>query len=203
MSTSSIRVDEGAGPYIWTDRRSVSSVNREAQYVLLAEPALPTFSVIANSSVATTADHALQIMASASMYVRIKRITIEQLTNATAATLLSMSFVRLTSAGSGGTSIGVAAYDSASDTGTATAQSLPSSKGTETSILLYPTLPLRQAVGATAQPPAARWEWTPAPGCKPIIIPAGTSNGVALKVIAGVAGATISATVEFTETAWL
>ena len=204
MPVSSVAVTQGSGAYLHTWQRTVSSVNREEQYVQLAEPALPTFSAIAPAvSAATSASHLLQVMAGASAYVRIHRISVEQVANATSAAAVEIALYRLTAAGSGGTSITPQPFDTG-DTASATAMSLPSSKGTEASVaLLRSAVAFRQAVSATSAQYDDVWEWRQTPGKKPIIIPAGTSNGVALKIATGVAGATVTIQIEFSETSWL
>lgn len=204
MSTSSVRVTEGSGPYLWTDQRSVASVNREAQYVLLAEPALPTFTALAASiSIATANDHVIELMAGSSNYVRIHRIKIEQggSTSGTAEAL-TISILRLTTAGTGGTSVTPRPFDTA-DTATATAMTLPSSKGTEGVELLRNVTLVRKAVLATSAQSDDFYEWTAHPRAKPIIIPAGTSNGICVKNTAAYASASLVVEIEFTETAWL
>ena len=203
MPVSSVRVTEGSGPYLHTWQRSVSSVNREEQYIQLGEPALPTFTAIASGiSVGTAADHVLQLMAGSTNYVRVSRIEIAQVANATSASNAIFAIYRLTTAGSGGSSVTPNPFDTA-DTATATAQTLPSSKGTEGAQLLRATLLFRQTIQTTSAVQNDRWVWQQTPGRKPLIIPAGTSNGIAVKIGTGIAGATADVLIEFAETAWL
>lgn len=203
MPVSSVRVTEGSGPYLHTWQRTVASVNREEQYVQIAEPALPTFSVVASGiSTATAASHLLQIMAPASACVRIHRIRVEQFANATSASANSLSVVRLTTAGTGGVTLVPRPFDT-SDTSGATAMTLPTAKGTEGVELLRTALVFRQAIATTQAQLDETWEWTQAPGRKPIIIPPGTANGIAITNPGAIAGATVMIYVEFAETAWL
>lgn len=199
MPVSSVAVTEGAGKYLHTWQRSVSSVNREEQYVQLGEPALPTYTVMATVSTATTDSHLMQIMAGASAYVRIKAITVRQLVGADAATTTALYIIRLSTAGTGGTSLTPMAFDT-SDTASATAMTLPSSKGTETG---GGATVVGAAITLSAAPATGSWEWAQSPGAKPIIIPAGTTNGICVKIGTGVATATAILVVTFTETAWL
>ena len=46
------------------------------------------------------------------------------------------------------------------------------------------------------------WEWSQHPNGKPIIIPAGTSNGLAIKSTTAIANAGVLVNVEFTETSF-
>jgi hypothetical protein len=187
MSTSAIAVTEGSGKNIWTDQRSVASVNREAQYVLLAEPALPTFAVLPAN------------MSGSSTYTRVYRIELYQLDPAGTAAACRIQVRRLTTAGTGGTGAEVSPFDAA-DTANTTAMSLPSSKGTEAS----PGCVWDCAVTLTATTGSGRLtiDFVAQRG-KPLIIPSGTSNGIAIKNITGVASATVQITAIITETAWL
>jgi hypothetical protein len=204
MTTSAIAVTPGSGANIWTDQRTVSAVAREAQYVLLGEPALATYSVIAEEiSIATAADHVLQIMAGASNYVRIHYIMVEQAANATTAAARAIELVRLTTAGTGGGAVTPRPFDTGDAAAGATAMTLPTVKGTEGVKLLRAHLLFRQAVAATAAQIDDIWEWTAHPRGKPIIIPAGAANGIAIKNVTATAAATANVTVIFTETAWL
>lgn len=203
MPVSSVQVTEGSGKHLHTWQRSVNSVNREEQYVQAGESGLPTYNAVAIAVSTATADsHLLQLMAPASAYVRIHRISIEQGGNATSATPMYVYVTRLTSAGSGGTAITPRAFDT-SDTAGAAAQALPSSKGTEGQTVMATTLLMRQTVATSGAQMDDAWVWQQTPGKKPLIIPAGTSNGIAIKNTTGVAGGTAIVSIEFTETAWL
>lgn len=199
MARASISLTEGSGAKkTATEERTVSSVVVQSQYVILDEPAAPTYSVVATGiSAATTADHVLQIMAGSSSYVRVHSIRIEQRGAASGAAVMGVALYRLTTAGSGGTSITPRPFDTA-DTAAATAMSLPSSKGTEGSQLWQWELEAEQT-----RPYLGVATWETSPRCKPIIIPAGTANGLAIKVVAGVASVTLTVNVLITETAWL
>jgi hypothetical protein len=154
-------------------------------------------------SLATVNDHLLQIMAGSSNYVRIRRIHIEQANNATAAAFGVIEIWRLTTAGTGGTAVTPAKFDTGDAAAGATAMTLPTAKGTEGTLLFRPVMLWRQAVSATTAQYDDVFEWTQHPGQKPIIIPAGTSNGIAIKSTTATASATVSMWVEFVETPWL
>lgn len=200
MPVSSIRVTEGSGPYLHAWERAVSAVNRREQYVQLGEPALPTFTCsTSGTSVATSGDHILQLMAPASSYVRIHRIFISQAVLASANTAGGIQIIRLTTAGSGGTTRSPVAFDTG-DTAGATGQSLPSSKGTEGNVLLFARMYYVQTAPITN---VSTWEWHASDRGKPIIIPSGTANGIAVKTTNSVTGAQADVVIEFTETSFL
>jgi hypothetical protein len=203
MPVSSVRVTEGSGPYLHTWQRSVSSVNREEQYVQRGEPALPTYTAsFENISIATANDHFLQLMSGSSTYTRVNRIVIWQEVAAGTAAVTRLQVIRLTTAGTGGTSVTPRPFDTA-DTANATAMTLPSSKGTE-GVLLIPIVKIiRQAILTTAAQDDFPFVWEASDRGKPIIIPSGTANGIALKTFSARASATVTGFVEFTETAWL
>lgn len=204
MAESSINVTEGSGKRLHTYDRTISSVLVQDQFTLPAEYPYASYVVTARGvSIATAADHVLQIMAGSSNPVRIRRIRLEQDQNATTATATVFDILRLTTAGSGGTSITPAKFDTADAAAGATAQTLPSSKGTESTVLISLNMALRQTVATAGAQYDDLYEWTQLPGQKPIIIPAGTSNGLAIKTISGRAGATMVVTVEFVETSYV
>ena len=201
MTTSAIAVTEGAGKNIWTESRIVSAVTREAQVVLIGEPALPTYTVSAvSTSAITTGAHLVQLMAGASLYVRVTKINISQ-RGATSgvATYQGLSLYRLTTAGSGGTAITPSRFDRGDAVASATAQTLPTAKGDEGDLLWYWNLTCE----ATRPWVREMWSWEASPRCKAIVIPPGTADGIALKLGTGVATVSYDIVIEFTETAWL
>jgi|SRR5215471_5978342 len=199
MAESSVQVNSGAGPKLHTWNRSITGPGSvEDEFMLPGEYPYPTFLAQANVSIATANDHALQVMAGASLSLKIRRIRMWQEANATAANVALITFVRLTSAGTGGTVLTVAKFDTG-DTPGATAMSLPTVKGTEGATLWTARLGLRQAFATTGPIGGTDvWEWVQLPNEKPIIIPSGTANGIACKV-GGNAAATASFSIEFVE----
>jgi hypothetical protein len=141
-------------------------------------------------------------MAGASLNVRIRRIRIEQSTNATTAALGNFQIERLTTAGTGGTAVTPAKFNTADVASGATAMTLPTAQGTESTVLFRPTLVFRQAIATTATQFDDMWEWIQQPNQGPIVIAAGTSNGIAIEIITGIAAATAQIHVEFIETSW-
>jgi len=199
---SSLGVTPGTGSNIaatsYTDENAHTVLD---QKVILGEQYLSTFDANAiGINASTSASHILQIMAGSSLDVRIRRITVWQSAVATTAAISDLAILRLTSAGTGGTVVTPTTLVP-SDTTTSSARTLPSSKGSEGAIIMQPTLTYTQTVPVSGPGNAMLlfdYDWD-ALRAKPLIIGAGTSNGLALKIITGVAGATLNVTVTYSE----
>jgi hypothetical protein len=203
VSESVVAVTEGSGKNLQSWSRVVSSSTVQDQFVLPGAYPYATYVVLAeNISIATASDHVVQLMAGSSLYVRVHRIRVTQHTLVTTANADPFQVIRLTSAGSGGSSITPAKFDTGDASAGASAQSLPSSKGTESTTLLTRSLLLTQTA-PTAGGYYATWEWTQSLNAKPIIIAAGTSNGLVVKNNGSRPGATVDVEIEFTETSYL
>jgi hypothetical protein len=203
VAYSSVNVTEGSGKRLNTWDRTVSSVLVQEQYVQAAEPAAASYWTIAYSgSTATGAAHLVQIMAGSSLYVRIRRIAIMQKTAAGTAQVGEFDILRLTTAGTGGSALGINKADTADAAAGATAMSLPSSKGTEGLSVAFTSL-LMSGSSTTVGTVDTRAEWVAAPGTKGIVIAPGTSNGIAVKNNNAIASGTVTVVVEFVETSYL
>lgn len=201
MAESIVQVTEGVGKKFHTWSRVVSAQTVEQQFVLPGEFVYATYTVVASLiSVATAADHLLQIMAGASLNVRIRRIYVRQAAAVTAASSSGIDVVRLTTAGTGGTAVTPRPLDTADAAAGCTAQTLPTAKGTEGSIVLEDRIGLIQTQPVVD---TAKMEWRQSPNAKPLIIPAGVANGIAIKNLNANAGASVTITVELVETAYL
>jgi hypothetical protein len=141
-------------------------------------------------------------MAGSTLKVRIRRIRFEQSGNATTAAALPVSVYRLTTAGTGGTSVTPRPFDSADAACGATAMTLPTAKGTEGVMLLRTIVLMRQGLATAGSTADDVWLWEQHPGEPPIVIPAGTSNGIAIKNESAIAGATCIPAIEFIETSF-
>lgn len=172
------------------------------EFTVPGEYPYATYVVVYGSvSIATANDHILTINAGASLKVRIRRIRIDQGGNATTAAASRLQLVRTTTtAPTGGTAGTVNPLDTADAAAGATSRSIPAVKGTETAVLYEPTMVWRQAVSATGAQFDDQFEWTQSPAGKPIVIPAGTTNGIAVKNLTAIAAATVSIYAEFVET---
>jgi hypothetical protein len=138
-------------------------------------------------------------MAGTTLKVLIRRITLEQNSNATTGAPLPFAIVRLTTAGTGGTALTPRPYDSTDAASGATGMTLPTVKGTEGVTLLEGVLTMRQTVAAAGTQPDDVWQWTQPANLKPIVIPAGTANGICLKLSSAIAAATGLCNIEFVE----
>ena len=204
MAEANVVVTAGSGTNLHSNTRTISAATMHDQYVLPGEFAYASYIASTTSiSIATANSHVIQLMAGSSLNVRIRRIRLEQSGNATTGVVCAFQLFRLSTAGTGGSAITPAPFDTADAASGATAQTLPSAKGTETTMLMQTQLVMRQAVSATGAQVDDAYEWYQLPGTKPIVIPAGTSNGLALKVINATAGATVTVSVEFVETAFV
>lgn len=202
MAQSDIQVTVGSGTRLRTATKSISGNTRHEQYHHLADPDFATYTVTTgNTSIATAAAHAIQIMAGSSLNVYVTNIRVMQSVVATTAAFGRMGIYRLTTAGTGGTSRTPNPLDSTDSASGATAMTLPTAKGTE---------------GAELWVQVAQWIQTiptggPAHGAmamdldfddlrtKCVRIPAGTANGIAVKVIDGIANAQVTIGVTFYE----
>ena len=198
MAQSNVAVTAGSGTLLdtWTTSKGGNTVH--AGRWVPGEYPDPTYVVLAATISTATADsHIMQLMAGASNTVRIRRIWVAQTVAATSAGQSSIFCVRLTTAGTGGTAVTPAQFDTADAAAGATGRYLPSSKGTESTALLT------GKIGFTNSQPTTTvnsWEWRQSGNGGPIVIPAGTSNGVALKVTTAIAGASVNIEIEFVET---
>lgn len=201
MPESFVGVTQGSGTKLHTFQRTIGVNVVEDEFTVPGEYPLPTYAVVAPSvSIGTVNDHALQIMAGAAVYVRIRRIRVEQAALATTANTVTFSVIRLSTAGTGGTAITPVPFDTGEAAASATAMTLPTAKGTEGGELVrrrffsVQTAPVGGLVGVP------HWEWVQLPGEKPIIISSGVTNGIAIKVVGAAAGATADISVEFIQT---
>jgi hypothetical protein len=203
MPESFVNVTEGSGKKLHSWQRTVGANTVEDEYVLQGENALATYcfpTLGAASSTATANSHLLQIMAGASLKVRIRRIEMHQSGLATTATFMQTTIVRLTTAGTGGTAVTPSPLDPADAASGATAMMLPTVKGTEGVGIAGASCYMMQTVTASAQMtnPIAVWDFD-RPRSKPLIIPAGAANGIAVKNLTAVAAGTVHFTVWFDE----
>jgi len=200
MAESIVNVTEGSGKKLHTFNRTIGANSVEDEVVLLGEPYLATYSVIASGVVFSTAgSHCLQIMAGGSLKVRVRRISVSQRVAATTAAFALFQVTRLTTAGTGGGVVTPRPFDSSAAAAGATAMTAPTVKGTEGVILLQRTMSLTQTVPVGGAPFPPHWEWTQLPNETPIIIPAGAANGLTISTVAGYPAASGDIVVELDE----
>ena len=178
-------------------QRLVGADNVEEQFVQQAETHRRSYIVSAAGIPVSTVDrYALQLMAGAALPLWIKRIEIEQDTAATAAALLRLGVFRLTSAGTGGGGLAVVSHDTTDPAAGATAMFNPTTNGIEGARLMDALLGMAAAHPFTSR--KTLYEYVPG-RTKAWRVPAGTSNGLALKITLAVGGAGIAIHVEFVE----
>jgi hypothetical protein len=202
MPESLVQVTEGSGKKLHTWQRTIGANAVEDEVILHGEPMLATYTVATASalSVATAASHVLQIMAGASLNVYIRRIRVYQFGLATTAAIGSLQLFRLSTAGTGGTALTPAPHDADPASG-ATAMTLPTVKGTEGTIVGIATAQFIQTVptgGVGAAPLLASWDFDNLKA-KGLRIPAGATNGIAIKNATATAAATVVVEVVFVE----
>lgn len=205
MAEANVNVTEGSGKRLHAWDRIISATTVLDEFTLPGEYPYPTYTVLSGLvSIATANDHILCLNAGASLNVRVRRIRIEQGANATAVGFMNFEILRTTTAApTGGTAVTPGSFDTADAAAGATGRTLPTAKGTESTKLLDGTLIMRQALSATQTQPEEMYEWTQLPNAKPIVIAAGTTNGLVIKSLTGIAAATVRCTFEFVETSFL
>lgn len=202
---SLVAVTQGSGKNLHTWNRTIGANGIEDEFTLPGEYPLATYwvSPAAQVSGATGGDDLFQIMAGASLNVRIRRIRVEAVGITTAA-IMQLQLARVTSAGTGGTAITPAKADNGDVAAGATAASgVPNAThGTiGTQFFLRNLWPI-QTVG-TGGSATFGFEWTQTPNAKPIIIPAGATNGLVMRNTLGRAGSNFTFEVEFVESSFL
>lgn len=192
---------EGSGKKLHTWQRTIGANDVHDEYVLMGEQPLATYA--ANSptvSIATANDHPMQLMASASVNLYVRRIMVYLAGLATTAVNAEFRIFRLTTAGTGGTSTASVAFDTTAGAAGGAAMTLPTAKGTEGSRMWIGDAQLTQTVSATPGKDALLFdllfdgEHLPA-----LRVPAGASNGIAFKNVTAVAGASIAVNVWWSE----
>ena len=202
MPTSLIGIDEpaAADKNLRTWSRSVSATTVESQFTLPEEHVIVSQSAVAAGiSTATSLDHLIVVEADGTLYTRIRRIWVQQVVAATSATLARLQLVRTTTASTGGTTVTGRPYDGGDADYAGRIATLPTAKGTEDDILVHGRLWLTNSIAANPN----TWEWEARPDMKPIILAPAVTNGLALKIVTGIAAGQVDILVEFTTSAYL
>jgi hypothetical protein len=204
MAEAIVQVTEGVGKKLHTWDRTIGANLVQDEFFLPGEYGYATYTLVTDGAVAvaTANSHLLQIMAGASLNVRIRKVRISVAAQPAAITQMEFQILRLTTAGTGGGAKTARAYDNADAAAGASGLTLNTVKGAEGNILWSQAGTLfTAAIPGAGNLPIL--EWAQAPNAKPIIIPAGAANGIAVKNIGGVATATVIIDVEFVETAFV
>lgn len=197
MADTFLEVSAGQGTKLRTLTRSIGGSTVHEESVIPGDSHMPSYMTPGSSiSVATVDTHLLQVMAGASLKLRIRRIVVVA-NAATIATTGAFQILRLTTAGTGGTALTPSPLDTTDPASGATAMAAVATVGTEGAVLL------RFSLGFPAAPPhGAVFEWVQSPNQKPIIVPAGAANGIVLKNLVAIAGGGINTWIEFDETSF-
>ena len=203
---SFIQVTNGSGPKVSTGATYTENSNVvQDQKVIIGEPYLASYAIApGTSSLLTNANvHALEIMAGASLNVRLRRLVVYMHTLPGTANFLGIELWRLTTAGTGGTAVTPAPLNPADSASGATAMVVPTAGGTESTRLWSALVMLPQAVSTTMPwPPLIDLDFDEMERTGPIIIAAGTTNGLALKTTVAFSGAAIRVNALITETSF-
>ena len=203
MATGSVLVNVGSGVAMRTyDRSDGGTVKEWLQSI--SEPITETYTICPTAAVstATANSHLLQIMAGASKAVVLRALLVTQLAAAGSATVGQFELRRLTSAGTGGTAVTAGSTDPGDASAGAAAMTLPSSKGTEGGLLWIQGGILLATVAVAGAGPVLSYPTFDLLRGKPIRIAAGTSNGVALKIVTAIASGTVLITAVVSELSW-
>jgi hypothetical protein len=196
MAESTVQVATGGtGPKLHTFSRIIGANTVEDEVILHGEPYEASYVIRGTGiSCATLDSHILQIMAGATLQVYVDRIIVYQQAAATAAAIVPFDVTRLTTAGTGGTAITPAPFDASDAASGATAMTLPGVKGTEGAVLDIASSYFVQTISASLGVPQSaelcRFDYDRR-RVKAIRITAGVTNGIAVKIRAATAGATV------------
>jgi hypothetical protein len=200
VSEQSIGITTGTDLNLHGDLRSIGGTNRVGQFFLPGWQTYATYSVLAsNISVATSAAHVLQIMGDGTNYTRLLRYRITPTDDIPAsASVLHFQLWRLSTAGTGGSSVTARPFDAADSAYGGGAMTLPTAKGTEGVQLWAHRIPVPSAL-----PLVSGIEWAASERGKPIIFGTGTGNGVAFKIVTGVSSCTVDIECEIVVSSYL
>lgn len=206
MPEGTVGVDEGIDKKLHTWQRTVASVAVEDEFIVHGEPILPTYVTDDGAAMNTTTinKHLWQLMAGASKNLYVRRIILYVSILAGAATVVPFSLFRLTTAGTGGTAgtAGVA-WDSTDVATGATYMTMPSALGTEGTHLWQTRTVVPAAVPALPNTEMKIIDWNfQDMYSKSIRIPAGATNGIALKNTAALATATYTGRIIYSESTY-
>ena len=203
MAENFLNVNEGSGKKLHTVNKTIGANDVHDEVVILGEQSLAEYRVqTATTLIATSAAHVLQIMAGSSLNVYIRRIAVYQSVLTTTANFAELALFRLTTAGTGGTSVTPRPLDTTAAAAGATAQTLPTAKGTEGVLIETQLGYVLQTASASLGVPQANLLAAfsfDRPRSQGLRIPAGTANGVALKIVTGVAAAQVFVTADIVE----
>lgn len=201
MSASSLQVTPGSGLRLSTNSYTEGAVTVHDQKVILGEPYEATYVTSFDAVSVASAGQFVNLMAGASLPVYVRRIYLAQQGYTTTA-VWQIRIYRLTTAATGGAAPGVSPLDTTDAAAGATVMQLPTGSGTEAALLhLRSMVFAATSTTALANPGGQVLDLSfPNQGRKSLRIPAGTANGITIKVqTAGGASNTASGFIEFVE----
>lgn len=202
MAESLVGVTPGTGKNLHTFNRTIGGQSVEDEIVALGDQYLATWALTSQAiAIATVNDHVLQLMAGASLNVYVRRMLVHQVGLATATSVIGLQLLALSTAGTGGTVRTPKSMDSTDSIGL-TGMTLPTVKGTEVGGEYWRGYCQTVQTLAAAGPSKSVEMFTvdfDALRMKPIRIPAGTANGLAVKILTASAGTTINVVLYGTE----
>lgn len=201
MAESSVAVTPGSGKNLHTFNLTISGTSVEDEVMRLADQYLASYVIDQSASTYAANDHMLQIMAGGTNNDYVRRIRVFQSVVSTTATIVTWQIFRLTTAGTGGTNNAVDKLDETDAGAGATAMQIPTAKGTESTRLYAGTFATIQGLATTgkAETLLLDLDFDKNPRLKPIRIAAGTSNGIALKLVTAAANTQLQVIAEITE----
>lgn len=192
-----IAVTEGAGKSWHTVSTTWSGTAKEDQVTVQGIGWAPKYSAVGSAiSTATSASHLFAIEGDGTNYIHLTYFSVEQVAAAGSATLAQLQLFRTTTASTTGTALNPRPWDGA-DTNPwgGRAVSLPGGKGTEGNQLWQRRMALSNAAATTAAP--NRIEWSARTTDKAIIVGPAVTDGIVLKIVTGIASATVDYYIEF------
>jgi hypothetical protein len=201
-SPASAQINSTGGFRLAGANYSESGVTVFDEKTIHGEPYLPNYVVnpgASGSSIATANDHTMQLMASSSLGLYVRRILVYQSVAATTAAIASFAVFGLTTAGTGGTSTTPARLDNDSAAASSTGMIIPTAKGTEGRRIWSGNHMMMQTVptsGGSLLMFDLIFDGDRLPAIR---VPVGTTNGIAFKNITAVAGASISVNIYYAE----
>lgn len=199
MAESLVQVTEGVGKKLHTNSRVIGANTVEDEFVIQGEYPYASYVVEATPGLATANDHLLAIAGLAGAAIRIRRIRIWQAAVTTSTAFHNIELWRTTTTTpSGGSAVTPRPWDTADAASSATVQRQPVTKGTE-SVRLVRWFPVVVSAASAGAGPLVDMDWTTDNQLKPLLIPAGATNGIAIKNISTQAAGSVQIQVDWVE----
>lgn len=189
MAETFVQVNEGTGKKLHSVDRTVGANIVHDSVTVPGEPYRATYSVsVTGVSTGTSGGRLLSIFAGATLPVRLWYLRVSQLALAGAAARADLVIQRITALGTAGTVANITRHDNADPANAFTAESLHQGSSL-TGALWRQGFTLSAAAPITA--PDVELDLRGGHN-KPLVIPAGTSNGLALVIVTGIATSTVN-----------